>query len=132
MADNQEELKELFETGTTKRQIEAAKAKNKADYDLLVKQGMNLMRPEEKKKTPSDVLKELGEGGAKAAEDLKIRRGVLQGIKGYSPSKEVQKFDENYKKGGKVKCMKKGGSVSSASKRADGIATKGKTKGRII
>lgn len=28
--------------------------------------------------------------------------------------------------------FKKGGSVSSASKRADGIATKGKTKGRII
>jgi len=31
-----------------------------------------------------------------------------------------------------AKPMKKGGSVSSASKRADGIATKGKTKGRII
>ena len=30
------------------------------------------------------------------------------------------------------KKMAKGGSVSSASKRADGIATKGKTKGRII
>lgn len=30
------------------------------------------------------------------------------------------------------KPMKKGGKVSSASKRADGIATKGKTKGRII
>lgn len=28
--------------------------------------------------------------------------------------------------------MKKGGSVSSASKRADGIAAKGKTKGRMI
>jgi hypothetical protein len=28
--------------------------------------------------------------------------------------------------------FKKGGSVSSASKRADGIATKGKTRGRII
>ena len=28
--------------------------------------------------------------------------------------------------------MKKGGSVSSASKRADGIATKGKTKGTMI
>ena len=27
--------------------------------------------------------------------------------------------------------MKKGGSVSSASKRADGIATKGKTRGKI-
>lgn len=31
-----------------------------------------------------------------------------------------------------VSGMKKGGSVSSASKRADGIATKGKTKGRMI
>ena len=51
------------------------------------------------------------------------KKGLVQGLKGYSPSKEVQKFDENYKKGG---------SVSSASKRADGIATKGKTKGRII
>jgi hypothetical protein len=39
------------------------------------------------------------------------------------PSSEVQKFDENYKKGGKV---------SSASKRADGIATKGKTRGRYL
>jgi len=28
--------------------------------------------------------------------------------------------------------MKKGGKVSSASKRADGIATKGKTKGKIV
>lgn len=28
--------------------------------------------------------------------------------------------------------MKKGGSVSSASKRADGIAKKGKTKGRMV
>ena len=37
-----------------------------------------------------------------------------------------------YKKGGKVKKMAKGGSVSSASKRADGCATKGKTKGRMI
>ena len=36
------------------------------------------------------------------------------------------------KKGGDVKKMAKGGSVSSASKRADGCATKGKTKGRII
>lgn len=36
------------------------------------------------------------------------------------------------KKGGAVKKYAKGGSVSSASKRADGCATKGKTKGRII
>jgi hypothetical protein len=36
------------------------------------------------------------------------------------------------KKGGKVKSYAKGGTVSSASKRADGIATKGKTRGTMI
>jgi len=46
----------------------------------------------------------------------------------YDVSTEVKKFDENYKKGGKVKCMSKGGTASS---RADGIAIKGKTKGKI-
>jgi hypothetical protein len=35
------------------------------------------------------------------------------------------------KKGGSVKKMAFGGSVSSASRRADGIATKGKTRGKI-
>jgi hypothetical protein len=32
----------------------------------------------------------------------------------------------------KMKSMKKGGSVSSASKRADGCCVKGKTKGRML
>ena len=36
-----------------------------------------------------------------------------------------------YKKGGAVKKMASGGMASSASKRADGIAQKGKTKGRM-
>ena len=36
----------------------------------------------------------------------------------------------NFKKGGKVKKMAKGG--STASKRADGCAVKGKTKGRFV
>jgi len=55
------------------------------------------------------------------------KRGMREGLK-----------DEGYKKGGKVKAKtgaKKyagGGSVSSASKRADGCATKGKTKGRFV
>ena len=37
-------------------------------------------------------------------------------------------FSLPLKKGGKVKGYAKGGSVGSASRRADGIATKGKTK----
>ena len=36
-----------------------------------------------------------------------------------------------FKKGGKVKKMASGGMTSSASKRADGIATKGKTRGKM-
>jgi hypothetical protein len=36
------------------------------------------------------------------------------------------------KKGGSVKKMASGGKVSSASKRADGCAVKGKTRGRIV
>jgi hypothetical protein len=39
---------------------------------------------------------------------------------------------EGKKKGGKVKAYKAGGTVSSASKRADGCCTKGKTRGRMI
>jgi hypothetical protein len=43
-------------------------------------------------------------------------------------------FDEAgnpMKKGGSVKKMASGGMASSASRRADGIATKGKTRGKI-
>ena len=36
------------------------------------------------------------------------------------------------KNGGTMKSYAKGGSVSSASKRADGCATKGKTRGRMV
>ena len=59
-----------------------------------------------------------------------IQKGLMQGLKGYSPSKEVSKFDENYKKGGKVKCMAKGGKTSQLAK-ANGIAVRGKSRGKI-
>ena len=39
---------------------------------------------------------------------------------------------EEKKKGGKISSYKSGGSVSSASKRADGCAVKGKTRGKIV
>jgi len=40
-------------------------------------------------------------------------------------------YSAGMKKGGVVKKMASGGMASSASKRADGIATKGKTRGRM-
>lgn len=47
---------------------------------------------------------------------------------------ETVEAGEGMKRGGKAKSKKyaKGGKVSSASKRADGCATKGKTKGRFV
>jgi len=53
-------------------------------------------------------------GGRKMAEEIARRAGAVPTMK----------------KGGKVKKMAKGG--STASKRADGCATKGKTKGRFV
>lgn len=63
--------------------------------------------------------------------ESKARSGKWQA--GYNKAKaETENVGPKMKKGGTVKKMAKGGSVSSASKRADGCATKGKTKGRII
>ena len=44
---------------------------------------------------------------------------------------DYRPVNERFKRGGAVKGYASGGSVSSASKRADGIATKGKTRGKI-
>ncbi len=71
---------------------------------------------------------------------LKAQGGFDSGLSG-APKTEVNlnliddKFEGNgMKKGGKVKAKKmaKGGSVGSASKRADGCCVKGKTRGRIV
>ena len=65
----------------------------------------------------------------KAIESERARINIPQAMQEES---DMQKRleDAGMKKGGKVKKMAKGG--ATASKRADGIATKGKTRGRII
>jgi hypothetical protein len=58
-------------------------------------------------------------------------RGKMQSDRAPTDYRPV---NERFKRGGKVKRMASGGmtsNVSSASKRADGIATKGKTRGKI-
>ena len=61
-----------------------------------------------------------------SAEDRRAMLGRhAQAMKDYDTLGRASKYAES-------KGMKKGGSVGSASRRADGIATKGKTKGRII
>lgn len=54
-------------------------------------------------------------------------------VKGMSlAERRMYDADRGMNKGGSVKKYASGGSVSSASKRADGIATKGKTRGKLI
>jgi hypothetical protein len=67
--------------------------------------------------------------------DFDAKRNAAAGMRGRPMMEEVMIAEEApagamMRKGGKVKKMAKGG--STASKRGDGCATKGKTKGRFI
>jgi hypothetical protein len=67
--------------------------------------------------------------------DFNAKRDAAAGIRRRPMMEEVMVAEEApagamMRKGGKVKKMAKGG--STASKRADGCATKGKTKGRFV
>jgi hypothetical protein len=68
--------------------------------------------------------------------DFDAKRAAASGMRARPMIEEVMMAEEApagapmMRKGGKVKKMAKGG--STASKRGDGIATQGKTKGRFI
>lgn len=75
-----------------------------------------------------------GLGGMGAAMQAQ-RFGALKGGASSASSGPMAKADPLRKIGSgpsRFEKMKKGGSVSSASKRADGCAVKGKTKGRMV
>ena len=66
-------------------------------------------------------------------------KDFVKGKPGKDKESEKKKDSENVEKKAKGNSggadsggMKKGGSVSSASKRADGIAVKGKTRGKMV
>ena len=67
---------------------------------------------------------------AKSQRDKK-KKGAAGNPDGAEPVMAME-AGEGMKRGGKVKKMAKGGSVSSASKRGDGCATKGKTRGKFV
>jgi len=82
-------------------------------------------------KKPLKVIKEgdmSPETKALPDEVVKPPKGIGESEKDMGPIKDSKK---NSKGAGLTKPYKKGGSVSSASKRADGIAVKGKTRGKI-
>jgi len=73
-----------------------------------------------------------GMRGRPMMEDIMVAQEAPTGMRGRPMMDEVMVAEEApaMRKGGKVKKMANGG--STASKRADGCATKGKTKGRFV
>lgn len=79
-----------------------------------------------------DVTKALREEEEKKKEKERKRgQGLTPYEKGRSFTGSVEDWGSMIKKAREAKEYKSGGKVSSASKRADGIAMRGKTKGRI-
>jgi hypothetical protein len=86
------------------------------------------------------LQRELGMGKKRRAEEAMAKAGGTRGRpmvedimvaqEGPAMRRDGMQNIQTFKKGGKVKKMAKGG--STASKRGDGIATKGKTKGRFV
>jgi hypothetical protein len=105
---------------------------------LLSKQGLERVEPEAVIPGPRMVASLL-KSGAKLLGKDKLREYTMDEFEKMTPKigREALKLSrENpklgMKKGGAVKKMASGGKVSSASKRADGCAVRGKTKGRMM
>jgi hypothetical protein len=70
----------------------------------------------------------------KLSANERLKRSIARNLSSFrrgSTPTDYRPVNERFKKGGAVKGYASGGMVSSASKRADGIATKGKTRGKI-
>lgn len=89
----------------------------------------------------SALSKRAKQGGTKPIDSRPSSGGKNPRLMGIDPMMEgdlermAGEGGANFKKGGKAKASNRfasGGSISSASKRGDGIAQKGKTKGRIV
>jgi hypothetical protein len=79
----------------------------------------------QKNSGPEGVLRDVEKGGAVAL------GSALVGASGKS-SLENKETESSPKEASEEKSYKRGGKVSSASKRADGCCIKGKTKGRMV
>lgn len=86
--------------------------------------GAEAVRKAAQAKKAADISKEMKAGQAKTKFTSESKK----------PSKKTKKFDDSesnveFKRGGKA--YSSGGSVNTASKRADGIAQRGKTRGKV-
>lgn len=82
------------------------------------------------RKALKDAAKLLGGLGAAYLASGYLRPGVQP--EDVNPEDAAQDAIERQQRYDRARVLKKGGSVSSASKRADGCAVRGKTRGKIV
>jgi hypothetical protein len=114
---------DILKGGMTGGLVGAAKAGGIGINDIARHGGFGLMGLALAKKKKKGVPD--GPGGA----GTPTMSGDVDAMINRASSRNM-KADEGMKRGGKVKKMAKGG--STASKRGDGCATKGKTKGKFV
>lgn len=113
---------------------EAKKPKKKSAEPFMVKKGGKVKKYSEGQKVKSDFPDQSAEARKKRMEMPADEYGkMVDKTMGKSEGRMKGDFNEEPDTAPKkVKKYAKGGSVSSASKRADGCAQRGKTKGRMV
>ena len=140
--DYQSELKDLYDTGITDRQINEAKQKQKEISPLPEPKGYSVESNSSKKPEPTfksdvdNIISGVKKADNKINEALTPVRKVMvkaagkeePGLLGEYSGLSKNLSELKKKKGGMIKKMASGGSISSASSRADGCCVRGKTR----
>ena len=114
------------------KQAPTMPAEEKARMQKLAsKQALERVEPEGYIPGPR-MIANLLKSGAKFLGKNKLREYTMDEFEKMTPKLGREALKLGMKKGGAVKKMASGGKVSSASKRADGCAIRGKTKGRMV
>lgn len=109
------------------REMIAGPLRKAKDYVVDKLKGMDQRSIEDVVK---DKLKSMDQRTLKEVTTDKMdQRSIEDVVKGKPPK---YKDEVAKQKGGKIASYKSGGMISSASKRADGCAIKGKTRGRMV
>jgi hypothetical protein len=121
------EVAKSVEKYTPKQQMEAAESAMRG----ATNRAKIAAKKTEEKELPDKVLDILRDRGRSKIADT-LGGGRATKTRGEEALEKIfNKRDADFKRGGKVKKYASGGSVSSASSRGDGIAQRGKTKGRM-
>jgi hypothetical protein len=116
----------------TKSTAPAMPADEKARVDKMIKkQELGRVEPEGFIPGPR-MIANLLKSGSKLLGKKKLREYSMDEFEKMTPKLGREPLKLPMKKGGSVKKMASGGKVSSASRRGDGCAIRGKTKGRMM